>query len=145
MTQPPVGTVLKPREQQIIRLVSQGLTNREIGREMCLSHLTVKSHLRRIFHKTGATSRAHLVTLSTRVRVPLEIAAMLQDLRDRTALPEHARGTPDWYRQQGALQVLDHAIAQLIPAEEPVQQMTKFVHVPTVTEPRSSYDIVSGT
>lgn len=135
MTDQPVGTDLTPREKQIISLVSQGLTNREIGRAMFLSHLTVKSHLRRIFHKTGATSRAHLVLLSGRIRVPLEVAAMLQNLRDRTATREHPLGTADWYRQEGALMVMDKLIAQLVLAGPP-QQMTKFVHVPTVTGPR---------
>jgi len=143
MTQPAVGSDLTPREQQIIRLVSQGLTNRQIGREMYVSHLTVKSHLRRIFHKTGATSRAHLVALATRVRVPLEVASMIQQLRDETALPAYPRGTPGRDRQEGALWVLDRLVNQLVAVPKP-QQMTKFVHVPTGTEPRASYDIINA-
>lgn len=51
---------LTPQELQIARMVAEGLTNREIGERLYLSHRTVGSHLHRIFPKLGITSRAAL-------------------------------------------------------------------------------------
>ncbi|MGI8457128.1 MAG: ATP-binding protein [Propionibacteriaceae bacterium] len=51
---------LSPQELQIARLASDGLTNREIGGRLYLSHRTVGSHLYRIFPKLGVTSRSQL-------------------------------------------------------------------------------------
>lgn len=51
---------LSPQELQIVRLSSDGLTNREIGSRLSLSHRTVGSHLYRMFPKLGITSRHQL-------------------------------------------------------------------------------------
>lgn len=51
---------LTPQELQITQLAAQGLTNREIGQRLYLSHRTVSSHLYRIFPKLGVTSRSEL-------------------------------------------------------------------------------------
>ena len=51
---------LTPQELQIVQLAAAGLTNREIGEQLYLSHRTVSSHLHRIFPKLGVTSRAML-------------------------------------------------------------------------------------
>jgi ATP/maltotriose-dependent transcriptional regulator MalT len=51
---------LTPQELQIARLAAKGLTNREIGEQLYLSHRTVGSHLHRIFPKLGVTARAAL-------------------------------------------------------------------------------------
>jgi DNA-binding CsgD family transcriptional regulator len=53
---------LTPQELQIARLASEGLSNREIGTRLYLSHRTVGSHLYRVFPKLGITSRAQLHT-----------------------------------------------------------------------------------
>jgi DNA-binding CsgD family transcriptional regulator len=53
-------SVLSPQELQIAQLAAQGLTNREIGERLFLSHRTVGSHLYRIFPKLGITSRNQL-------------------------------------------------------------------------------------
>ena len=62
MTTPPeqAWRDLSPQELQIARLASDGLTNREIGSRLYLSHRTVGSHLYRIFPKLGITSRRQL-------------------------------------------------------------------------------------
>jgi len=52
---------LSPREAQILELVTRGLSNRQIGDDLGLSALTVKSHLARISRKLGTGDRAELV------------------------------------------------------------------------------------
>ena len=51
---------LTPQELQIIQLATSGLSNREIGQRLYLSHRTVESHLYRVFPKLGVSSRAQL-------------------------------------------------------------------------------------
>jgi len=52
---------LTRRQQQLIQLVSQGLTNKEIAAQLYLSEQTVKNHLRRMLRKIGATDRLEAV------------------------------------------------------------------------------------
>ena len=52
--------VLSPQELQIARMAVEGLTNREIGQQLYLSHRTIGFHLHRIFTKLGVTSRSQL-------------------------------------------------------------------------------------
>jgi len=51
---------LTPHEQQIARLVVAGLSNREIGERLSVSHRTIGYHLYRMFPKLSITSRAEL-------------------------------------------------------------------------------------
>ncbi|GAA3566843.1 LuxR family transcriptional regulator [Amycolatopsis ultiminotia] len=51
---------LTPHELGIAQLAAEGLTNREIGQRLYLSHRTVGTHLHRIFPKLGVRSRAEL-------------------------------------------------------------------------------------
>ena len=51
---------LTAQELQIAQLAAQGLSNREIGERLFLSHRTIGSHLYRIFPKLGITSRSQL-------------------------------------------------------------------------------------
>jgi DNA-binding NarL/FixJ family response regulator len=57
---------LSARERDILRLVADGHTNKEIGEKVDLSALTVKSHLARIARKLGTGDRAHMVALGIR-------------------------------------------------------------------------------
>jgi DNA-binding NarL/FixJ family response regulator len=52
---------LTRREQQIVPLIAQGLTNKEIANRFCLSEQTVKNHLYRMKHKVGAVDRFGIV------------------------------------------------------------------------------------
>jgi DNA-binding CsgD family transcriptional regulator/tetratricopeptide (TPR) repeat protein len=58
--QPAARDQLTPQELQIGRMAADGLTNREIGQKLYLSHRTVGSHLYKIFPKVGVSSRAQL-------------------------------------------------------------------------------------
>jgi PAS domain S-box-containing protein len=60
-TETPDGGTLTPREREIVRLIADGSTGREIADELHLSHDTVRTHIRNAMTKTGARSRAHLV------------------------------------------------------------------------------------
>lgn len=57
---PEAWTELSPQELQIAQLASEGLSNREIGERLYLSHRTVSTHLYRLFPKLGITSRTQL-------------------------------------------------------------------------------------
>jgi ATP/maltotriose-dependent transcriptional regulator MalT len=57
---PRVRDRLTPQELQIAQLAADGLSNREIGQRLYLSHRTVGSHLYRIFPKLGISARAQL-------------------------------------------------------------------------------------
>jgi DNA-binding NarL/FixJ family response regulator len=52
---------LTRREQQLVQLISIGLTNKEIACRLSLSEQTVKNHLRRMFRKSGAADRLEAV------------------------------------------------------------------------------------
>lgn len=51
------------REQDIIRLVAAGLSNREIGKRLFISPKTVKNHVTSIYEKTGVRNRVQLANL----------------------------------------------------------------------------------
>jgi DNA-binding CsgD family transcriptional regulator len=55
---------LTPQEVQIARLVSEGLSNKEVAAQLFLSPRTIDSHLRNIFGKLAITSRTQLARLS---------------------------------------------------------------------------------
>ena len=65
---PEAWSSLSPQELQIALLAAQGLTNRQIGSRLYLSHRTVGSHLYRIFPKLGITDRSQLRELVPPVR-----------------------------------------------------------------------------
>ncbi|MFL6117013.1 MAG: LuxR C-terminal-related transcriptional regulator, partial [Catenulispora sp.] len=60
---PDVRDRLTPQELQIAQMAASGLTNREIGQKLYLSHRTVSSHLHRIFPKLGVASRSELASI----------------------------------------------------------------------------------
>jgi len=53
--------LLTPREEQVVALVADGLSNREVAHELRLSEHTVKKYLFRIFDKLGISNRVELV------------------------------------------------------------------------------------
>jgi DNA-binding NarL/FixJ family response regulator len=52
---------LTPREVDVLRLIAAGQSNREIARTLFVSEATVKTHVNRIFAKTGSRDRAQAI------------------------------------------------------------------------------------
>ncbi len=53
--------MLSNRERQVVALVAEGLSNRQIAAQLHLTENTVKKYLFRIFEKLGVSSRVELV------------------------------------------------------------------------------------
>ena len=64
----PVGPLahLTTRERDVLKKLVRGLSNKEIGNELGLAEVTVKLHLRAIFRKIGARSRAEAAVMATK-------------------------------------------------------------------------------
>lgn len=58
--------LLSAREAQIVQLVADGKTNKEIGAELHLASATIKTHLQRIALKVGDGSRSAIVAFCLR-------------------------------------------------------------------------------
>ena len=61
---PTAWSSLSAQELQVARMAAEGLSNRQIGERLYLSHRTVASHLYHIFPKLGITSRAQLTAMN---------------------------------------------------------------------------------
>ena len=64
--------ILTPREEQVVALVADGLSNRQTAAELNLSEHTVKKYLFRIFDKLGVSSRVELVLYAVNHGAPLK-------------------------------------------------------------------------
>jgi len=66
---------LSTREQQLICLIRQGMTNKEIAERLSLSEQTVKNHIHRILKKTGSCDRHELIArCQTQASTPVHLA-----------------------------------------------------------------------
>jgi DNA-binding NarL/FixJ family response regulator len=54
--------MLSPRELEVMRLTAKGMTNREIGHELGISHRTVQGHLASVYSKLNVKGRTEAVT-----------------------------------------------------------------------------------
>ncbi len=57
---------LSPREVQILSLVAQGLSNRQVGGALSISEHTAANHVRAILRKTGCHNRTEAATYAHR-------------------------------------------------------------------------------
>ncbi|XSC41945.1 LuxR C-terminal-related transcriptional regulator [Bradyrhizobium sp. RDT10] len=79
---------LTDRERQIMRLVSEGLSNKEIARRLNVTDGTIKVHLHHIFQKLEVSNRTVLATLAIS-----EVHKLDASQEDREASFEASRGT----------------------------------------------------
>ncbi|MGW3435219.1 response regulator [Streptomyces melanosporofaciens] len=61
---------LSPREREILVLIGDGLTNRQIGKRLFLSEKTVKNHISRLLAKLGVERRIQAAVLATHSAPP---------------------------------------------------------------------------
>ncbi|HZP25869.1 MAG TPA: response regulator transcription factor, partial [Dehalococcoidia bacterium] len=64
---PQPGDVLSDREREILLLVTQGLTNKEIAAQLFLSPYTARNHVIRILDKLGLSSRTEAAAEAVRL------------------------------------------------------------------------------
>ncbi|GAB3915848.1 DNA-binding response regulator [Microlunatus endophyticus] len=57
-------SLLTPRELEVLALIAQGLSNRQICEKLVVSEATVKTHVARVIMKTGSRDRAQVVALA---------------------------------------------------------------------------------
>jgi non-specific serine/threonine protein kinase len=67
---------LSPREQAVLKLLAEGLSNKQIAKQLIIAESTAKTYVTGIFNKLGVDSRAHAV-----------VVAMQQDLLPQTGEP----------------------------------------------------------
>jgi len=63
------SAALSPRELEVLSLVSQGLENKQVATELGISEATVKTHLKGIFVRLDASSRAEAVATALRLGI----------------------------------------------------------------------------
>ena len=70
--------LLTPREHDVVALVAEGLTNRDVSKHLQISEHTVKNYLFRVFDKLGVSSRAELIlyALSQKDKRPRETSRL---------------------------------------------------------------------
>ena len=56
-----IDELVTGREKEILLLMAQGLTNKDIGAKLCISELTVKTHVQNIYKKFAVNTRVQLI------------------------------------------------------------------------------------
>ena len=64
---PPPGLDLTPRETQVLAILAEGASNREIARRLGISPHTAKFHVRSLYDKLDATGRVDAVAHAARI------------------------------------------------------------------------------
>jgi DNA-binding NarL/FixJ family response regulator len=86
--------LLTPREEQVVALVAEGMSNRAVARELTISEHTVKKYLFRIFDKVGISSRVELVLYAVNHGDPLQIGVLAAIGVSADDLKDSATGAP---------------------------------------------------
>ena len=70
---------LTAREQQILELIAEGLTNRQISSDLIISESTVENHIHHIFVKLRISNRAQAVAHAIQLRIGLSTEVYKND------------------------------------------------------------------
>lgn len=62
-------SLLTDREEQILKLIAYGLTNRGISSQLFISESTVENHIHHIYAKLGISNRAQAVAYAFQLRI----------------------------------------------------------------------------
>lgn len=89
---PPAFAELTTREQEVFRLVAEGLSNGEVGERLFISETTVKTHVTHILQKLDLRDRVQAVVLAYRAGL---VAADVQQSPDRSNGPAGRRDETD--------------------------------------------------
>jgi DNA-binding CsgD family transcriptional regulator len=129
------GPSLTPRESEVARLISAGLTNKEIGRKLGISERTVGAHVQNILNKLGAANRAQIAAWSAHAAseprapssqaVPIAIASM-------PAAPKAQAPAPPW--RIAMLLVLTLIVVGLFPLDHLLHLPSTVPHGALITE-----------
>lgn len=57
---------LTRREREVVQMVVQGKTNKQIAEALCIERQTVEAHLTNVMRKLGASNRAHIAAYAVR-------------------------------------------------------------------------------
>jgi DNA-binding NarL/FixJ family response regulator len=60
------SSILTEREREVLRLIAQGQSNKQIGRQLSITERTVKFHVTSIFNKLGTDNRAQAIAVAAR-------------------------------------------------------------------------------
>ena len=63
----PIGEPLTSRQLRVLRLLTQGLSNKQIARDLEISEITVKAHVSAIFRKLGVSNRTQAANAARRL------------------------------------------------------------------------------
>jgi DNA-binding NarL/FixJ family response regulator len=69
---PPDLSQIPPREQDVLRLLGQGYTNREIAKELCLAEGTVKTYVTHLLNRLSLKNRSQLAIYANSIATALE-------------------------------------------------------------------------
>jgi DNA-binding CsgD family transcriptional regulator len=67
---PSMASGLTPRQMEILRLVAEGCTNRQIARTLSITEATARTHLVNIYSRLGATNRTQALATAGMLRDP---------------------------------------------------------------------------
>jgi DNA-binding NarL/FixJ family response regulator len=58
------GLPVTYRQMQILAGIARGLPDKAIGKQLYIAESSVKTHVRRLYHRLGASDRAHAVAIA---------------------------------------------------------------------------------
>jgi len=100
-------SLLSKREMEVVRSLSEGLTNREIAEQLGLSQHTVKNYLFRVFDKLGVSSRMELLFMT-----------MSRSSPEQSLLPSLFMSDKGYGHDEATLAICQRAAEEGLPAAQ---------------------------